>query len=110
MERRSGFRARTDFSVQAMNGYWASQARAIEVSCTGIVLDRGRELSERDMPFLIDLELRLPERNRPIRVKARPVRREGSHQVLRFIDISAVDRLNLAEHLDVLMARGVQLH
>jgi len=55
------------------------------------------------------LELLLPERVRPLRALARPIWARGTQQALKFVRISDVDRLTLAEHLDVLSLRGVCL-
>lgn len=107
MERRIGLRARTDFRVLARDGSLTSRCRGIEVSTTGIVLDRGRAISRRDNRILVDLELHLPERLKAIAALARPVWSIGSQQALRIVRMSDVDRLTLAEHLDVLRHRGV---
>jgi hypothetical protein len=106
MERRVGSRTRTDFKVVAKNGAFRSNCRGVEVSPTGIVLDRGRLVSQRDGGVLVDLELVLPERHQPLRALARPVWSYGTQQAFRFVRMSDVDRLNLAEHLDVLAHRN----
>lgn len=110
MERRIGLRGRTDFSVIASNGYFTKNVRGIEISGTGIVLDRGYSVSYSESPLYMHLEIRLPERRRPIVAVARPVRAYGQQQAFRFIKISDVDRLTLAEHLDVVHRRGVELN
>ena len=51
MDRRVGLRARTDFRVIALRGPLRSQYRGIEVSPTGIVLDRGRPIGDLDSPL-----------------------------------------------------------
>jgi hypothetical protein len=83
--------------------------RGIEVSPMGIVLDRGPQSTHEDAHLFVHLELVLPERYRPIRAIARPVWRQGSQQAFKFIRITDVDRLTLAEHLDLLSHRGVML-
>lgn len=111
MERRVGLRGRTDFRVLAQHGHWAQVCRGVEVSATGIVLDRGRAVDDlRDCPLYLRLELRLPERVLPILTLARPVWSYGSYQALRFLNLSDVDQLTLAEHLDLLHRRGVPLN
>ncbi|MFC1641397.1 hypothetical protein ACFL5O_01725 [Myxococcota bacterium] len=109
MERRVGLRARTDFRVTAQPGYFGSCCRGIEVSATGLVIDPGRWGRPRGQSILIRLELHLPERMRPLRALARPIWSLGPHQAMRFVSISDVDRLTLAEHLDWLRLRGVPL-
>lgn len=107
MQHRVGLRARTDFRVIAKNGGFVSHCRGIEISPSGIIVDRGREVSSQ--PLLVRLEMQLPERLRPLRALARPVWAFGSQQALKFVRISDVDRLTLAEHLDLLNLRGVAL-
>ena len=109
MERRVGLRARTDIGVIAYDGSLISHCRGIEVSPTGIVLDRGRIVMGRDNRIVLGLELRLPERVRQLSALARPVWTYGCQQALKFVQMSDVDRLNLAEHLDVLRLRGVAM-
>jgi hypothetical protein len=89
---------------------WRSSYRAIEVSPTGVVLDRGRLVSELDWPLLMKLELRLPEYLKPVRALARPIRSFGTLQAFKFVRIADVDRLILAEHLDFMSVRGVVLN
>jgi hypothetical protein len=108
MERRFGVRARTDFRVIARDGLLAMHCRGIEVSPMGIVLDRGRCAAGREALF-VQLEMVLPERYRTIRAVARPIWQFGSQQAFKFISIADVDRLTLAEHLDLLKLRGVAL-
>ena len=76
------------------------------ISPTGMVLDRGRKVDRRDDRILLGLEMRLPERLRSIRAWARPVWSAGNQQGLRIVKMSDVDRLTLAEHLDLLKMRG----
>ena len=106
MERRVGYRTRTDFGVIAREGSLESHCRGVEVSSNGMVLDRCRKVSERDERVLLGLEMQLPERLRPIHAWARPVWSAGSQQGLRIVKMSDVDRLTLAEHLDLLELRG----
>lgn len=109
MERRVGLRGRTDFSVKVTNGLWENQVRAIELSGSGIVLDRGR-LQGPEQPLFVKLEIRLPERRRPIAAVARPVRSYGTQQAFHFVKLNDVDRLTLAEHLDLVQRRGASLN
>jgi hypothetical protein len=107
MERRSALRFRTDFAVIARDRLLESHGRGIEVSATGIVVDWGRPLADRTPAIVLGLELRLPERLRALSAVVRPVWSSGSQQAFKFIRMNDVDRLNLAEHLDVLRLRGV---
>ena len=106
MERRVGLRGRTDFGVVARDGLFTSHCRGIEVSPTGIVVDRGRLVVGNDDRLIYKLELRLPERFNALLALARPVWTKGSQQALRFVRMSDPDRLTLAEHLDLVRLRG----
>ena len=110
MDRRVGLRARTDFRVIASRGPLRSQYRGVEVSPTGIVLDRGRPIGDLDSPLLMRLELQLPEYLKPVRALARPIWSFGTQQAFKFVRIADVDRLILAEHLDFMSVRGVVLN
>lgn len=110
MQLRVGLRARTDFRVIANNGGWRSHCRGIELSSSGILLDRGRLVSEDDHPLFMNLEIQLPERHQPLKALVRPIWSFGTQQAFKFVRISDVDRLNLAEHLDLLAHRNTPLH
>jgi len=110
MDRRVGLRTRTDFRVLAQRGSLLSQYRGIDVSPTGIVIDRGRPIGEADWPLLMRLELQLPEYLKPVRALARPIWSFESQQAFKFVRIADVDRLILAEHLDFMSVRGAPLH
>ena len=109
MERRIGLRARTDLEVIARHGQFTTRCRGIEVSPTGILLDRGPAGTSLEDHLLIELELHLPERIRALHALARPVRSVGSQQALRFVEISDVDRLTLAEHMDTVRLGGAPM-
>ncbi|MEZ4226592.1 MAG: hypothetical protein R3B13_36935 [Polyangiaceae bacterium] len=109
MVRRQGMRGRTDFKVIQRNGTRMSICRGIEVSASGIVVDRGRPVSQGDQSVIQRLELRLPERLRALVAVARPVWARGTQQAFRFVEMNDADRLTLAEHLDWLTLRGVVL-
>jgi len=107
MKPRVGLRARTDFRVIATRGGFVSFCRGIEVSPSGIIVDRGRELEH--PPLLMRLEMLLPERVLPLCALARPIWVQGSQQAFKFVRISDVDRLTLAEHLDLMNLGGTSL-
>lgn len=110
MDRRVGLRTRTDFRVLAQRGSLCSHYRGIDVSPTGIVIDRGRPINELDWPLWQRLELQLPEYLKPVRAIARPIWSIESRQAFKFVRIADVDRLILAEHLDFMSVRGDVLH
>jgi hypothetical protein len=109
MDRRVGLRARTDFTVITQNGCLKAHCRGIEVSPTGMIVDRGRPVEQGTGPALLGLELRLPERVRSLKALARPIWSMGSQQAYRFVKMNDADRLTLAEHMDVLRHRGVPM-
>lgn len=109
-QRGIGLRERTDFPVMLCEGPHVSHCRASELSATGIVVERGRELSEREQRSLFKLELFLPQQPRAVRVLARVARRAGSTSyALKFVLISDVDRLTLMEHLDAQQRDSLEL-
>jgi hypothetical protein len=83
-----------------------SRSRGIEVSSTGILLDHGRVVDDREHRLFVSLEITLPERLAPLRAVARPIWSFGTQQAFKFIRISDADRLTLAEHVDLMWRRG----
>lgn len=95
-----GLRAATSFAVVMYEGPRAVHCHAVELSASGVVIDRGRELSERERSASIKLDLLMPG-GRGVRALARVVRRiRPAVYALKFVMISDVDRLTLMEHLD----------
>jgi hypothetical protein len=90
-------RARTDIQVWERRGLGRSPCRGIEVSASGILLDRGTRRGAGRL--LIDLEIQLPT-GRGFQAVARPIWGFGTQQALRLVHVSDVDRLELAEHVD----------
>ena len=104
-ERGIGLRAATRFPVLVCEGPHAAHCHALELSATGVVVDRGRELSERELRAGFKLELFVPGATRPVRVLAKVARTIVPGQyAFRFVLISDVDRLSLMEHIDELRA------
>jgi hypothetical protein len=96
-----GLRAPTSFPVLVCEGPHAAHCRALELSASGIVVERGRALSEREQRASLKLEMFLPGLPRPVRVLAKVVRPlTSTSYALKFVLISDVDRLTLMEHLD----------
>jgi hypothetical protein len=109
-QRGIGLRERTSFPILLCEGPHAAHCRAVEVSANGIVVERGRELSEREQRALFKLELFLPNEPRPVRVLAKVARRVGlTDYALKFVLISDVDRLSLMEHLDAQQRASLEL-
>jgi hypothetical protein len=100
-ERGIGLRAKTSVPVLLCEGPHAAHCRAVELSASGVVVERGRELSERERSTSMKLELFLPGLSRPVRALCRPVRRLGEGRyAFKFVLISDVDRLTLMEFVD----------
>jgi hypothetical protein len=100
-ERGIGLRVITSFPLLLCEGPHAAHCRATELSASGIVVERGRELSEREQRASLRLELFVPGAPRPIRVLAKVARQlSKTRYALRFVLISDVDRLTLMEHVD----------
>ena len=103
LERRRGIglRAAASFPILLCEGPHAAHCRAVELSASGMVVERGRSLSEREQRASLKLELFLPGRPGPVRVLAKIVRQlTGTTYALRFVLIADVDRLTLMEFLD----------
>lgn len=109
MKGRMGQRARTDFPVVARFGRVSSSCRGLELSATGILLDRGRSAPFSDQTF-VKLELELPGVEQPLLAVARPVWSFGTQQALKFVGLSDADHLAIAEHVDRLSREGARLN
>lgn len=99
MERRMGFRAQVDLPVSAwVDGHWHN-CRVIDLSPTGMVVERTLSLAQRPTRSLNRMSLyRLGDQ--PIAMRARTVWSQGRYQAVRFVLIDDADRLTIAEHLD----------
>jgi hypothetical protein len=96
-----GLRAATTFPVLLCEGPHAAHCRALELSASGIVVERGRALSEREQHAGLKLELFLPGQPGPVRVLAKIIRPlTQTSYALKFVLIADADRLTLMEHLD----------
>jgi len=96
-----GLRAATSFPVLLCEGPHAAHCRALELSASGIVVERGRALSQREQHASLKLELFLPGRPGQVRVLAKIIRPLTlTRYALKFVLISDADRLTLMEHID----------
>jgi hypothetical protein len=95
-----GVRGEAEFPVLIYDGVVASHCHAVEVSATGIVLERGYPGMHQERRGSVRLELYLENAPRPIRVLARSVRWIGTREAYKFTHIEDVDRLTLTEYLD----------
>jgi hypothetical protein len=96
-----GLRAATTFPVLLCEGPHAAHCRALELSASGIVVERGRLLGEREQRASLKLELFLPGQPGPVRVLAKIIRPlTHTRYALKFVLIADADRLTLMEHLD----------
>jgi PilZ domain len=109
MERRTAARMIVDLPAWCLLDGHRHTCRAIDLSPTGMLLERGRALTLRDPPHLGAYEVHL-EGSRPIRVRARAVRVEGRMLAVRFVVMNDVDRLTIAEHADSLPPSSGLLH
>ncbi len=109
MERRIGSRAQVDLPCAAFVDGFKHDCRAVDISPTGLVVERTRSLATRDLSTITAMELKLGG-ERPIRVRARPVWSRDRLQAMRFVVVSDVDRLTIAEHLDKMSRLREPLH
>lgn len=97
MDRRmGGARVRTDCPLTAYCGGAPQRFRAIDLSCSGALVQR--RLATRRPPAVHALELDL--KGRRLRTLARTVWVNQQQHGVRFIDLSDADRLEIAEHID----------
>jgi hypothetical protein len=113
VERRTSDRSRTEFGVALREGLSTEQVRCIDVSRDGLLVARARDdaetLTTDTDAVLTRLELRLPERRRPLRAWARPVWSRGPLTAYRIVRMNDVDRLTFAEHRDLANRRELRV-
>lgn len=108
MERRLAMRGQMDFPVtQHVDGF-PHACRGVDVSSRGLVIVRPPSLVGREPRLVYSIELSLE--GRTIHTLARTVWTEGPLQAMRYVGISDVDRLEIAEVLDEASRRGAILH
>jgi hypothetical protein len=111
MERRiSSRRARVDMPVFAIVDGFRHACRAVDLSSTGMVIERTKRLASRELVSMSAYELWLAGEAGPIQARARNVWTQGHLTALRFVVMNDVDRLNIAEHLDRLQRLREPLH
>ncbi|MBW2453029.1 MAG: PilZ domain-containing protein [Deltaproteobacteria bacterium] len=103
MDRRIGTRISTDFRLTAHRNGVRFEHRAIDLSATGALI-RSRQ-SHRRPPLVQHLELEIGAL-KPLKTLARTVWADGKWQGVRFVGLSDVDRLDIAEHIDAVEGRG----
>ncbi len=106
MERRQGERQPTSLKITASHGNLSSAWRGVELSVSGVLIESERgsvhpgPKGEMSDDALLRLSIDLPGQREPVRALARALRSSGSRQPLKFVWLSEVDRLSLAEHVD----------
>ncbi|MBI4950653.1 MAG: hypothetical protein HY908_01335 [Myxococcales bacterium] len=101
-----GQRLQADCSLTLFVDGSGRAARTLDLSCGGALVHEGR-VARRGLPLVCPVELRLGG-GASIQGLARTVRSGGGRHALRFIGMSEVDRLEIAEHLDRLRQRRVR--
>ena len=109
MERRNAARIAVDFPAFYLLDGHRHACRTVDLSTTGMVVQRSRGLAEREPHQLGAYEVHLDGR-RPIRVRARTVRSEGLLVAVRFVVVHDVDRLTIAEHTDRVARSRESIH
>jgi hypothetical protein len=109
MERRNAARMMVDVPTWCLLDGFRHACRTVDLSATGMLVQRTRTLADRDPPQIGAYELHL-EGRRPIRVRARTVRSEGRVLAVRFVVVHDVDRLTIAEHADTIARSSGVLH
>ncbi len=102
MERRTGARVGTDFGLTALRDGIRFEGRAVDLSASGaLIRSRG---NRRRPPLIQRLELKLGA-SKSLKTLARTVWSRGKWQAVRFVGLSEVDRLDIAEHIDAMEGR-----
>jgi hypothetical protein len=99
MERRNAARIVVDLPAFCYLDGFRHACRAVDLSTTGMVVQRSRRLAEREPHQIGSYELLLDD-GTPIHVRARTVRTDGQLLAVRFVVIHDVDRLAIAEQAD----------
>lgn len=102
MDRRKSARTRADVPVIAYQNGTARQHRVIDLSTSGALIQRSGTWRP---PMVQRVELRLGGQ-RTVSGMARTVWADGGLHAVRFVNLSDVDRLDIAEHMDHLQGRG----
>lgn len=98
MERRFSPRAQVDVPICALVDGFRHACRAVDLSPTGMVVERSPALASRELPQVSPFEIYLA--GRPIRARARPVWSRDRLVGVRFVWMNDADRLTIAELLD----------
>ena len=96
MERRRSARVRADVPVIAYQDGVPLRARAVDLSCGGALIQR---TAEHPPPLFQRLELLLGP-SRAVSSVARTIWAEHGMCAVHFVDLSDVDRLEIAEQVD----------
>ena len=101
-ERGIGLRAPTRCFAMLCDGPRVARCHAVEFSPSGVVIDRGRPLSDRERSGSLKLMLFLPSQPQVVVRALVKVARQvtPTRYALKFVMISDVDRLTLMEHVD----------
>jgi hypothetical protein len=101
-ERGIGLRAPTRCFAMLCDGPRVARCHAVEFSPSGVVIDRGRSMSERERSTSLKLMLFLPGRPQVVVKALVKVARQvtATRYALKFVMISDVDRLTLMEQVD----------
>jgi hypothetical protein len=104
-DRRLGLRVAANCWALVRGRAQSVYAQAVELSATGAVL---KLLGVTHFRFrggdLFGVDLFVPGADLPVHATMRPARQVGTLMAFEFVEISAVDRLTLAEYLDLLLA------
>jgi hypothetical protein len=109
MERRTALRAQVDLHALALVDGFDHSCRVVDLSTTGMVVERTKSLAARGTPEMNSVEIRLTD-GRHIRTRARTVWSRDRLQAVRFVVMHDVDRLAIAEQLDQRARRNEPLH
>ncbi len=99
-DRRFSTRVQSEIPMHVGDGILVSAARSVDVSAGGVLIARSCPTRSTDDRVYLEVEMAIPGEDESVTALARPVWSLGPYQALKFIRMSDVDRLTLAELVD----------
>lgn len=109
MNRRMNLRGQVKFPVIEREGRISVECRSVNISTSGILLEHDGYQLDHVAEAPVELELHLPNRSEPLRLRAISKWSRGNQRGLSFDALPDADRLTLAEELDTLYHSGAEL-
>jgi hypothetical protein len=105
-----GLRGQVDMPVVEHVDGFPHECRVVDISPRGMVVRQTSSLAGRSRRMLYRVELPLRGKDETISVYARTVWSDGPYVAMRYVKMSDVDQLEIAELLDRVGREGAVLH